>query len=237
MQALLLLLAQARRQHGQDGVAHAEERLGDQARADHRAGIALAGEEHLPPPARGQEVEGREVPPKIDQLALVVLMADMGDDVPHDVLEVLIADAVRTADADVVVRVLAEGARRHAVGEVGLQHEMTRLVAVDVLEGAPAGMGRSGEPVPDVEARVRPGALRQVFDDLGEPRLAFHEEHVAHAHVLLQVVEVVGNPALVVPHLADEEADHDVGQRPVKPQRHLASVRTRSRITKNAKKA
>src|SRR5216684_4436873 len=47
-------------------------------------------------------------------------------------------------------------------------------------------MRRIDQPIADVDAGVRPRALRQVLDDLREPALSLHQQHVAEADVLLQ---------------------------------------------------
>ena len=67
----------------------------------------------------------------------------------------------------------------------------------------------------DVDGGVRPGALGDVFDDLGDAGLPLDQEHVAGPDVLLEVLEVVRNAALVAPHLPGEEADQGVGKGPL----------------------
>ena len=100
--------------------------------------------------------------------------------------------------------------------EVGFDDQVCGFVTV---EFPVAGAGVPTErAVPDVDARMRPGALRHVLDDLGDARLALDQQHVAGPDVLLQVLEVVGNPALVAPHVLVEEPDQHVGKGTLDPQ-------------------
>src|SRR5258707_1847392 len=211
-----LLLADAAREDGQDRIAHTEEGLRNQAGADDRARVALAGEEGLAAPARGQEVERRQIAAEVHELAPVVAVPDVRDDFLDHPLAVGVGEAIRPADAHVVVHVFAEGNREHAMVEVGFDDQVSSFVTVQVpIAGAGVLTQRA---VADVDARMRPGALRHVLDDLGDARLALDQQHVAGPDVLLQVLEVVGNPALVAPHLLVEEPDQDVGKRALDPQ-------------------
>src|SRR6184192_3409421 len=54
------------------------------------------------------------------------------------------------------------------------------------------------ELVADVEDRVRPGALRQVLDDLAHALVAVDQDHVAGANDAEQSVEVVGQEEGIV---------------------------------------
>ena len=67
-------------------------------------------------------------------------------------------------------------------------------------------------PLPDVDAGVRPRALRDVLDYLGDSGLAFDEHHVAVPDMFLEVIEIVRNPALVALQLLSEKADQGVGK-------------------------
>ena len=77
-------------------------------------------------------MEGREIAPEVDELAPVVAISDVRHDLLEHALEVRLGEAIRTADADVVLDVFAERHGLDAVGEVGLDHEVAGLVAVEV---------------------------------------------------------------------------------------------------------
>src|SRR3989442_408239 len=62
------------------------------------------------------------------------------------------------------------------------------------------------ELVADVEDRVRPGALRQVLDDLAHALVAVDQDHVAGADDAQQGVEVVGQEEGVVAARLGERA-------------------------------
>ena len=116
----------------------------------------------------------------------------------EDARQVLAPEAARTADAQVEVRVLRE--RR---GDDALSSSASTIMCcasrpcAATSAVAPRGIAPQ-ELVADVEHGVRPGALRQVLDDLAHALVAVDQDDVARAgDARRRLVEVVRQEAVV----------------------------------------
>jgi hypothetical protein len=170
---------------GQNWIAHRVERLRDQRRADDLGGIAGAERDHPTSPALRYR-QRDQIAHQIDDVLGVVAEADPVDGVAAHRDAVLIGQPDRTADAGVIGIIFRQWRRGHAFADIGLDQHMRLAVG---LGGAVDGT--------DIERAVRPGRLRQVFDDAGNPVVAFDQQHVAGLDHAAEVLRIARRERLV----------------------------------------
>ncbi len=127
----------------------------------------------------------------------VVAEPDLRDHLVEDTLEILALEPDRAADAEVEAGILGERRGEHAF-EQRFDHHVLGVAPVLGDERLALGGEAAQELVTDVEDRVRPGALREVLDDLAHALVAVDQDHVAAADHAQQGVEVVGQEERVV---------------------------------------
>ena len=211
------------RHRGQHREPDLAEQATDQARADHLSRRPAAEAQHAPPEAGRQQGQADQVDRELDHVAQVVAEPDRRHGLAHHPIEVGAAQPVRSADAEVVVRVLRERGGHHTVGQ-RLDHQMARVVA-EVLEGQVAERPLVADQlVSDVERRMGPRAVGQELDDERDPLVALDQHDVALAQHALQQIHVVRVVLLVVPHRLVEEPGGARDERFAKTFQHGGSL-------------
>ena len=169
----------------QDRIAHGVERLRDQRRADDLGGIAGTERDHAPPPALRHRQRNQEAH-QVDDVLGVVAEADPVDGVAAHRDAVLIGQADRAADAGVIRIIFRQRRRGHAFADIGLDQDVRFAV------GFAGAVDRA-----DIERGMRPGRLREVFDDAGNPVVAFDQQHVARLDHAAQMLGIAGRERLI----------------------------------------
>ncbi|ODM82993.1 hypothetical protein A6452_18650 [Bradyrhizobium elkanii] len=179
------LAAGGARDLGQDRIAHGVERLRDQRRADDLGRIAGAERDHAAAPAL-RDRQRKQIAREIDDVFGVVAEADAVDGVAAHRGAVLERQSDRTAEAGVVGEIFRQRRGGHALADIGLDQHMLFAVRLE------RAVDRS-----DKQRGVRPGRLREVFDDAGNPVVAFDQQHIAGLHDAPQMVRVARRERLV----------------------------------------
>src|SRR6202022_3247991 len=65
----------------------------------------------------------------------------------------------------------------------------------------------------DIERGMRPGRLREIFDDAGNAVVAFDQEHIAGLDDAAQVLRIAGRERLVARHLLLKVAGNQLADR------------------------
>jgi hypothetical protein len=151
----------------QDRIADGLERLRDQAGTDHLRRHARAEGEHAAAEA-GRDWCGHQIPHEVDDVLHVIFDAEPLDHVGHDALALFLVQADGTADAGMKCRIFRKRRGHDPLAQVGLDQHMRAAVGGALVEA------RS-----DIECGMRPGRLREVFDDAGDAGIAFHQQDVA----------------------------------------------------------
>jgi len=194
-----------RRGRGQDREADVLEGPPDDARADDLRREAAPELERAAAEAARDQAHREEVARQVEDVLHVVAQPDLCDHLVQDALEILALEPDRAADAEVEAGILGEGRGEHAL-EQRLDHHVLGVAPVLGDERLALGGETAQELVADVEDRVRPGALRQVLDDLAHALVAVDQDHVAGADDAQQGVEVVGQEEGVVAARLGERA-------------------------------
>ena len=168
LQNLLPRLPAAReRDLGQDRIAHGGERIRDQRRADEPRRIARAERDHAPAPALRHR-QRQQIAQQVDDILEIVGEADALDGIGAHRRAVVRGQADRPADAGVKAEIFRQRRRHHAFADIGLDQDVRLAVGGDAAGDRP-----------DIERRMRPGRLGQIFDDAGNVVVALDQEHVA----------------------------------------------------------
>ena len=105
-------------------------------------------------------------------------------------MAVLVGQSDRPAYPCVVGKIARQRRRRDALADIGLDQHMRFAVG---LAGA---VDRA-----DIERGMAPGRLRQIFDDAGDPAVAFDQQHVAGLDDLVQLLGIARRERLIARHL------------------------------------
>ena len=174
---------------GQDRIADGVERLCDQRRADDLGGIAGAERDHSPSPALRDRQRNQKAH-QIENVLGVVAEADPVDGVAAHRGAVFVAEADRPAQPCVIGKIFRQRRRGHSLADIGLDQDMRFAV----------GLGRAVDRA-DEQRGMRPGRLRQVFDDAGNPVVALDQHDVAGLHDAAQMFGIARREWLIARHL------------------------------------
>ena len=173
---------------GQDRIAHGVERLRDQRRADDFGGIAGAERNHAPPPALRDRQRNQKAH-QIEDVLGVVAEADPVDGVAAHRGAVFERQADRAAQPRVIGKIFRQRRRCHALADIGLDQDMRLAIR---LLGA---VDRA-----DIKRGMRPGGLREIFDDAGNPVVALDQQDVAGLDNAAQMLRVARRERLIARH-------------------------------------
>ena len=169
----------------QDRIAHRVERLRDQRGTDDLGRIARTERDHAPPPALRDRQRDQEAH-QVDDVLGVVAETDPVDGVAAHGVAVLVGQSDRTAQAGVIGEIFRQRCGGDAFADIGLDQHM--LLAI----GLTGAVDR-----PDIKCGMRPGRLRQIFDDAGNPVVAFDQQHVAGLDDAAQVLRIAWRERLI----------------------------------------
>jgi hypothetical protein len=172
----------------QDRIAHGAESVGDQRRANQPRRIARAERDHAPPPALRQR-HRQQIAQQVDDVLQVVGEADARDGIGAHRRAVRLAQPHRPADAGVKPDILRQRRGDDALADIGFNQNMRFAVRRG------AACDRS-----DIERRMRPRRLREIFDDAGNVVVALDQKHVAGFERLEQCVRIARRERLVAAH-------------------------------------
>ena len=188
-QNLLQRLQAAReRDLGQDRIAHGAERVRDQRRADQPRRIARAERDHAPAPALRHR-QRQQIAHQVDDVLDVIGEADAGEGIGAHCGAVVRGQADRPADAGVEAKIFRQRRRYYAFADIGLDQNVRLAVRAALAFDRP-----------DIERRMRPRRLREIFDDAGDVVVALDQEHIAGRQRLAQSVRVARRERLIAAH-------------------------------------
>ena len=197
----LACLRAGARDLGQDRIAHGVEGLRDQRRADHLGRVAGAERDHAPPPALRHR-QRDQIAHQIEDVLGVVAEADPVDGVAAHGVAVFVGQADRPAEPRMIGKIFRHRRRGDALADFGLDQDMRFAV----------GLGCAVDR-PDIERGVRPGRLREIFDDAGNAAVAFDQQHIARFDDAAQMLRIARRERLVARHLLLQVAGNQLADR------------------------
>src|SRR5712692_6265442 len=152
----------------------------------------------LAPKAAWHQADRQKVTRQVENILYVIHIAKLAEHVVQDDSQMILPQVVRTAHADVEIEVLRQRGDDHSALDQRLDQEKIDLVAERGARLSKLRMVTADEFIADIDRRMRPGTLRQVFDDLADALLALDQNNVPLAHMPFQRGLIVGEARGVI---------------------------------------
>src|SRR5712692_10717608 len=189
----------------------------------------------LAPKAAWHQADRQKVTRQVENILEVIPVAKLAEHVVQDDSQMILPQVVRTAHADVEIEVLRQRGDDHSALNQRLGQEKIDLVAERGARLSKLRMVTADEFIADIDRRMRPGTLRQVFDDLADALLALDQNNVSLAHLTLQRGQIIGEAGSVILEWFSEQPGKLADQKAagcipgVKGKRHCGSLALRFR--------
>ena len=142
------------------------EGLSDQRRADCAGGVAAAQRDHASAKARRYGRRRQQIARKVDDIAQIIALAEPLYRVARHRTAIVVVQSDRAADARVLTAEHIYADASHALDHIRLDKAM---------RGIATGLGQVRA---DIERRMGPGRLRQIFYRDAHAAVAFDQQHV-----------------------------------------------------------
>src|SRR5690606_15914557 len=175
---------------------------GNHRRAHGSGRLAGAPFEQAGAPAPGHhEPERHHEPEEVEDLANVVIRAELVNGVVHQVLRVTVGEFAGAAQAQVILVVSGQRTDNRSGSQLAFHNQLNIWLAVKTFANTLAYQWVLDiVQAPDVKCRMRPAALSDEFDDIAHPGTSFHQDHIADFHFLPNPIEVAQGEVQWRPH-------------------------------------
>jgi hypothetical protein len=153
---------------GQDRITHGVESLRNQRRADDAVGIAGAERDRSAAPTLRRR-PWKQIPHQINDVLEVVAKTNAFGSVTADRLAVRLGEAHRPADAGSTMQIFRQRRRHDSFFDIGFDQDMG------------FGLGFWADHRPDVQRRMRPSRLSEIFDTAGDTAFALDQQNIARS--------------------------------------------------------
>src|SRR5262245_61164873 len=144
------------------------------------------------PPAAMHDAHRKKEARQVIHVAHIVAVAEMRDDIGQYRVEIFRTETLGAADANVETFVLTERAGDDPLTDDGFHHQVARFGAELFGQLVDVTVLRFQQLVAYVQGCMRPGALREITDDLTDALVAFDQNDVTFAERFLELERVVG---------------------------------------------
>jgi hypothetical protein len=146
---------------------------------------------------KGVQNRREEHQAQVDNVPVIILFAEIADDVANHCVQVLGSSSVWPTDPDVKILIFSDRCSRHTrAGECLHQHVMG--VTAELLhQGLPMYIPFSQQLIPDIYRCMAPGALGEQFNHPADLRVALDQNDIPLADDAVEIVHVVYHGLLI----------------------------------------